>query len=390
MLPKFFSSNGKYVLCFIFIVGIAFRTLGTTSYSDEFYVMDGIGHMLEYDTWEPDRYNHPNHIELYANRIVFSAISRVRFGESLRSTYQDNLGFYMAIARKLHQIAGCIELLLVFLIGRFFAYPVALMATGLYAVYPDAIFYSQVIRPDTTLNVAMLATVWLSMWHIRTRRMIFAFWASVTAALSVAVKYPGLINMITVVLTVSVVNFRDKNLCFHRVLTAITTFLISLFLFAPFLFLRPLEVVDSLRYESRESHFDMKILGPWGNMGYYLEHFIQKSHLIILLFAVFGAAVCVRFYVKKCAPIFTGFAYWVLLSMLSLHWDRWGMPLYVTLILLASVGIHHAFLFVQQAEAYKKYAGFTCMVSALAIAVFHMWNETIGLVLWLFSGGELQ
>ena len=74
-------------------------------------------------------------------------------------------------------------------------------------------------------------------------------------------------------------------------------------------------------------------------MGYYGTTFLQFSGLVLVALAVVGLVVVVRHRYLEALPWFTGVAVWVSLSTLPLTWARWGLPMWLTPLLLASVGL---------------------------------------------------
>jgi len=62
--------------------------------------------------------------------------------------------------------------------------------------------------------------------------------------------------------------------------------------------------------------------------------------VVLLFFFLFGCYALIAN--KQCIkniPVFYSFVFWILLSYMPLHWERWGLPMYVSPLLISAIGI---------------------------------------------------
>ncbi|MFO8087677.1 MAG: hypothetical protein R6T91_07730, partial [Bacteroidales bacterium] len=142
-------------------------------------------------------------------------------------------------------------------------------------------------------------------------------------------------------------------------------FLVSLFLVAPNIFLHYPLVFDALTFESRSSHLGADNLGFFGNLAYYLKAFGSWTNWIAVVFVTFGSFSLIKNKKKYSPVLFYGALYWILLSVLSLHWERWALPMYITPLFLISIGIHFLWEYNKKVSIFK-------LFSIILIAIFFL------------------
>jgi len=57
---------------------------------------------------------------------------------------------------------------------------------------------------------------------------------------------------------------------------------------------------------------------------------------------VLGVAWSIRLRLMQSLPLWLGVIFWVILSSLPLHWERWGLPMYLTPLLMAPIGAYYS------------------------------------------------
>jgi len=81
------------------------------------------------------------------------------------------------------------------------------------------------------------------------------------------------------------------------------------------------------------------ILGGAGNMAYYAEVYLRSGSWGLLGLAILGGVLLVRRLGAGSFPVLSGLFYWVVLSRMPLHWERWSLPMLVTTVLLSGIGL---------------------------------------------------
>lgn len=326
----------------VFAAGCFVRLSGEGSHVDENYIIEAVERMVRDDTWNPNRhhwwgYNHPNHITMYADRVLFSSLSVFHFDKPLAETLAANKEYYMNAARTLNEVLACLELLIVFLIARTFSRRAGLVALMLYAIFPTAIRYGHLVRPDTAFTLFSLGTMYALIRYTESSGMRWLVAAAAFAALSTAVKYPGLLNILVIFGVIYARHDRSWRRIAHDVLVVACVAEIVLFMVSPYLFFEFEKVLRSLKFEARTSHGNMVILGSGGNLRYYLSVFSLENGVILSFLGLAGFVPLVRCFGKRALPLALGYVQWTALSLLSLHWERWGTVFYASMIIIASV-----------------------------------------------------
>jgi len=112
-----------------------------------------------------------------------------------------------------------------------------------------------------------------------------------------------------------------------------------MFIFAPHLFFKLDQIREILIYESRSTHLGADNLNWFGNMLFYLKVFINSAGWIVFLFALAGMILSVASKQPAMLLLYFGAGYWVALSKLGLHWERWSLPMMITPLLLAAFSV---------------------------------------------------
>ncbi len=118
-------------------------------------------------------------------------------------------------------------------------------------------------------------------------------------------------------------------------------FLFILFIVAPFLFLDYPSVIKAIRNEARTIHLGADNLGWLGNLWYYVQTFYELIGIVGGLLCIIGGYAFIRWFSKESAFLLYGLFYWVVMSKLALHWERWALPMYIAPLFLIVMGISY-------------------------------------------------
>jgi hypothetical protein len=118
---------------------------------------------------------------------------------------------------------------------------------------------------------------------------------------------------------------------------------VCVFAISPILLLDLPGVFITIMHEARSTHLGQDAFGYWGNLYYYLRYYSRFAGVILSAFCVFGF-LCFK---KENRPIHIllalGMLYAPIISMLALHWGRWGVPFYAYCLVFAAAGIWRVF-----------------------------------------------
>jgi len=119
---------------------------------------------------------------------------------------------------------------------------------------------------------------------------------------------------------------------------AIVVYVFSIYLVAPNIFIEFGQVTQAIIKEARSTHLGADNLGWLGNIVFYFRQYLTASNGLIWALFILGLIASLRIKDKKIFLIFYGFAYWLLMSKLALHWERWALPMYTAPLLISALG----------------------------------------------------
>lgn len=384
----------RSALALVVAVGAVARIVGLgwglpqQLHADEWVVVQGALTMAERHSFEPPYFFRPDHLEMQASNIAYLLYSGLIGARSVPSAYSTDPAAFLLISRSITAAFGVGMILLAYAIGRRFTPGTGLVAAGLVAVFPPFVEHSYYATPDVPLTFCLMVVVLGCMRYLESQAPRDLLVACAGLALAVSVKYPGAIGglIIAAVLVMEAIRTRDwKRLVRHAGITAVAVpgFL---FLISPVLFTDASAVIEAFASESRDSHLGADGLGWGGNLTFYATTYAGAAGLVLVLAAAVGAYWCVRHRQRLAIPLLLGVVYWVVLSSLALHWERWALPMYIAPLLLAAIGIRETWHHLRSARAPRwqlavlgtvvGVAAVNLVTATAAIAAMHVLPDT--------------
>jgi hypothetical protein len=220
---------------------------------------------------------------------------------------------------------------------------VALLAAALLAINPLHVTYSQIIRTDMQVTVFMLLCVLASVSIAQRGRLSAYLAAGMFIGLACATKWPA---ATIIVCPICACIFRamqypaaaGKQL--RYLLVTIVAAPVSLFAIAPYLILDYQTVLSNLLGEFQPHHLGATGGGFFDNLLWYFAHPIGESlGLAGIALGLLGALVCLRDRLAAFVLVPPTIAFLVFISMQTLVWDRWVVPLLPFFSLFLALGI---------------------------------------------------
>lgn len=284
----------------------------------------------------------PDHVEIQLSYLAYEAYSLLVAHQPVEFAYAANPGIFLLISRAITAIFGIGMIVVAWLIGKRVASRVGFLAAALFAVFPPFVTHSHYATPDVPLTFFLMVLVLALMSYIEQPGYIALLVASAATAFSIAVKYPGALATLMIAVVVIVAGVRDRR--FMRILTqgAIAIVAVNgfLFLISPVLFTNLRGVLAAIQQESRTTHPGADGLSWGGNLLFYAGEFAAIAGILLAVASVAGIVFSWRRRLVQIIPIGLGGLFWIALSALPLHWERWGLPMYTAPLLLAAIGIH--------------------------------------------------
>jgi hypothetical protein len=339
----------RIALAVILLVATAVRVIGSRFglpllvHPDEWAVVDGVIDMARRNSFEPPWSLRPDHVEMKVDYLAFAAYAALFKGTSIEAAFAvDPVPFYW-IARLMTAAFGVATVALAYLAGARLSRRIGLVAAALFALFPPFVRDAHYATPDVPLTFALMLMIYVLMRYLASPSWASLLWASFAVALAIAIKYPGAVGALMIGIVVVVGAIRDRawrRLVVHGAgsAAAVVGFL---FVISPVLFTNLSGVRHELVVQSAGDRLGHPDQGLLGNLGFYLSTFARSSGVLLVLLSVAGLIVVVVRRRSEAIPWFTGALVWASLSTLPMTWVRWGLPMWVTPLLLAAVGFDY-------------------------------------------------
>lgn len=311
---------------------------------DEHFVFKKSRKMMVENTFNPQYFNRPNHFSIYASTLgykIYDLISKKKKYKFLKHLY---------ISRLMTALSSTLIVAVTF----FYLYKSSYFLFAILCAYVMGynsllIIHGHYATPDINLTFFMLCTLFFSHQYFIKRKFKWILLSIIFIALGFIEKYPGLIaGIIPFTTIVSCHGFSKKT--FQLLVACLFSFLISVFIFSPFIFIEFDKVFNALMFESRSTHLGADGLDFLGNFRFYVN-LISKQLGII---GIIGIILSVTYIIigngkgvdlKKTnshlillAIVFC-FAFIVTISILGLHWVRWILPVIPIIIIVSCYGL---------------------------------------------------
>ena len=320
---------------------------------DEWVIVDGAIDMARRHSFEPPYYFRPDHVEMQLSNLAYLAYSYLFHGSSPEALYASDPAPFILISRTITACFGVAMIVVAYLIGTRFTRAIGILAAFLVAFYPPFIENSHFATPDVPLTCAFMIVTLACMRYLTSPSWGNLLLASLGVSVAIAIKYPGALGAIMIAIVVIVGGVRAR--AWSRVLVhgvaAIAAVIGFLFAISPVLFTNAHVVISNLTSEATDTHLGADGLGWAGNMVFYAEGFATSAGIILLVCLALGVMWSIRLRLLQSIPLWSGAIFWVLLSHVPLHWERWSLPMDVTPLLLAPIGAYYSFRYLRDKGA---------------------------------------
>ena len=341
---------------FAVVAGAALRLVGGSwglplfLHPDEGVIVNGALDLARRNSFEPTVFFRPDHLEIQLNYIVFTAYSHLVHHMPADLAFAEDPAPFYLLARTVTAAFGIGMIVVAYFIGRHFGRPVGAISAILVSLFPVYVENSHFVTPDIPLTFAFMVVVLACMRYLAQPSWKSLLVACLATSASVAIKYPGAIAalMIAVVVTVAAVRSRDGWRFVKHASGALAAVVGFLFLISPALFTNKQAVLDAITKEARDTHLGADGLGWLGNLMAYASSAASQGGLVLVACFALGIFWSARRKMVLTIPLWLGAVFWVVLSKMPLHWERWGLPMYITFILLGAVGAYHTYLWIAQ------------------------------------------
>lgn len=313
-------------------------------HADEWVIVEYAIDLAKRNSFEPAFFARPDHLEIQLSYIAYTLWSHLLHGVRPEDLFAVSQAPFYAISRTITASFGTAMIPLGYLIGCRVSRGAGLMSATSIALFPPFVEHSRYATPDIpltfTVMVVVLGAMKFTTASSRAHTWCWLALASAGIAAGVTVKYPAVVGLaaIAAAIVVRVVQTRRWVDALWYGAASLGFVAVFTFFLSPVLFTNFSEVRNQLTGQNSDGHLGASGLGFWGNLGFYAQEMEHNGGILLLVFAVIGAVWLMTQRRWDTLPLGIGFVFWVALSMLSLHWDRWGLPMYLTVVVLGGIG----------------------------------------------------
>ena len=317
---------------------------------DEPATVDYAIEMLSRHSYMAVSFDRPDHFEIKCDALLFTVFSWLRYQMPAYEAFSQHPTFFYGIARLFTAFFGTLLIpvtaglthCLFYHKSRKFQRVSAVVAGMGAAFLPVFLQYSCLAVPDLVLTVFVMLFTWCLWYYLREGRKWSVWLAAGIIGICVTIKYNGAILCLPIALAViyrkTVTEKRPVEIFSMGIVSAALVCLTA-FLIAPNLFIEYKTVIANVLREARPNHLGADGLSLFGNMRYYFLEIASECGYISILFGLLGLFFVLRDREKGLLCFLVGGIYWFCMSVLKLHWSRWGIPMYPFYLILVGSGV---------------------------------------------------
>ena len=344
-----------WILIFVTVLGgilrciYCFRGYPYQLHPDEHTIVNNAIDMLSRHSWEAYVYNRPDQFEIKCNAFLFHIFSWLHYHVPAYEGFELNGGIFYVIARLYTTLFGTAMIPLMYLtVGKILKKDsiskqnVQLFAAAMIAFSPLFIEHSAYATPDIVLTFFILLTAYISAEYLETGKRWTIYAIALITGICITIKYPAAIVCSYIAFIVIYKCIKDKKgfkEIFILGMSSILIILAAIFVIAPNLYTDFGNVVSTFITEARPNHIGQDGLGFFGNMRFYFKTILESMGILSGPLFLAGCGFLIKNRKASHFPLLISGIYWVCLSVLSLFWVRWGVPMFLTYIILVSIGL---------------------------------------------------
>lgn len=394
--------NSKYkaiLLLVILLLGAILRIGGCwwgapeRLHPDEGFVVESARSLVARRSFEPDVYFRPDHFEIKCNSILFNIYSYVLYHQPASDAFEVHAFEFYLIARCFTAAWGIFMIWIGYLVLEKIWTGTGLIGAFLIAFFPTFVTHSHYATPDIPLSTVFLICIYYGLRYLEDGDKKNLALTCLFTAIACTIKYTGAVLCVLIAAMVLYKSIEEKKkvLFFRHGFLALGLVLLFLFLISPSLFTNMEAVIAALKNESRSTHLGADGLGFFGNLLFYLKSFVQNVGVLFLLLVVAGIWQCYKQNKKALTILSVGIVYWVALSVLGLHWERWGLPMYLAGVLFGAIGVRFILEKIHSCcrEEWRKWGDILAKVAMGCIALSMICGSIVNMVVHIAKDSRL-
>lgn len=310
---------------------------------DEGTIVKNAIDMISRGSYIAEVYNRPDHFEIKCCALLFQIVSYIKFHISADVAFAEHTMLFYLVARLYTVFWGTLTIFLAYKMTEKIKCDAKCLAAGFVSFFPVFVKNSAYATPDIVLTFFVLLIAYLSIFYLEKFENKFLIGICVATGIGITIKYTCAISCIWIAILVCIDCFKRRKY-FEILKKGVFCIVIVLgvsFLIAPNLYINISETISILRFESRSMHLGSDGLGFLGNLSFYFNVFLENVGYEVFGFFVVGVAFCKKN--KKAMSMLLGVLFLIFTSTLALHWERWGMPIYIFCAIISALGISYLY-----------------------------------------------
>jgi 4-amino-4-deoxy-L-arabinose transferase-like glycosyltransferase len=354
-------------LCLIILIALALRlwgiSFGLPSLNDPdepLFVVSSLT-MIVGKTLNPGWFGHPGTTTIYALAIidlliVATAMLSGKFSNLAEFTtyiYSDPSILFVG-GRIFMVVCGIATIILTYALARrMLNERIGLIAAAILTFMPLHVGFSQIIRTDMQAAMFMLLALLSTLRIARDGRWQDYALTGVIIGFAVATKWPSAMIIIAPI-TVGLIRAREKPealwASFRNIIMMGAVSVIALFVISPYLLIDYQEVIHNLLGEFQGHHVGATGGSFIENTASYIFGTLRETFGILgIIISALGMFLCARMGRLQIAIlILPAAAFFIFISLQTLIWDRWLVPLLPFVALFAAIAVDRASGFAKQ------------------------------------------
>ena len=340
------------LLALIFVIALAMRIIGAdwgmphnNLHPDEGFVYSPAYECALERNFEVHEYYRPNHVSIKLNTLLYIAIQDLYFApkgmEDFSVNFSHNFTIFMVASRILTAIISMGTVVFAYLISRFWNKNVALLATFLFAVFSAFIEHSHYLTPDITLLFFLMGVLWAALCYMKKPSKTWIFWMSFFTALAACEKYPGLYGCAIIAVVVCVTYIKKPLMIIRDGFLAILFLVLGIMAVSPVLIVDLETVLEVMEGQNKQNHLGADGLNFGQTLIFYLKTTAVRMGLILSASSLYGIVRSIMKNTKPTIMLLAFFAYIIPISTLSVHWERYTLPMYAMGLIFAAAGVFY-------------------------------------------------
>ena len=368
--------------CAVRVIGIDWGLPDSNLHPDEGIIF-GQAYQCALDrSFEVREYYRPNHVTIKLVTLLYTALQDVFFSSRGLDDFATNFAFhttaFLTASRLLIALFGIGVVVFAYLIGRIFGKKQGLMAALLFAIFPAFIEHSHYITPDIPLLFFLMGVLWAGLKYHKKQSITWIFWMSFFTALATCEKYPGIYGSIIIAAAIIISRYKKPIYILRDGALAVLFLVIGVMAISPVLIIDHKTVLEVLKGQNHSHHLGADGLNFPQTLWYYLKTTGVHIGLLLSLFSIYGVVKSIKKDAKRTLILLSFFMYWIPISALKVHWERYTLPLYAFGLIMASMGIcYFSEGFVEKLE--KKKMFLTIKNGLVALSVISLFMGSVAM-----------